>query len=153
MTLCIGSARGKHFNQWSLLKITWLLSTFFWYCLVQNENMQRPPQSSLDTHSHEGGGKTNCETSSVKSYGDNLTTYITTELMSNSVQYAHLRGGGGNTKLKRCHCWGLMQICLLQKIFNWLCQGINKFLGADPWINIFTRRNRKLFHPGSAKVG
>lgn len=30
------------------------------------------------------------ETSSMKSYRDNLTTYMTTELMSNSVQYAHL---------------------------------------------------------------
>lgn len=49
-----------------------------------------------------GGGEVKqTETSSKKSYRDNLTTDVTTELMSNSVQYAHL---GKSTKLKRCHC-------------------------------------------------
>lgn len=117
MKLCVGSARGKHFNQWSLLKFTWLLSTLFWYCLVQNENMQRHPQTSpWNTHMKgKTGGKTNCETFFMKSYRNNLTTYIT-ERMSNSVQYAHLVGRG--TKLKMSHCWGLMQICLLQKLFK-----------------------------------
>lgn len=56
---CIGSARGKHFNHWLLLKITCLWSTG--YCVVENENMQRPPSHILETHSwgRKGGGKTN----------------------------------------------------------------------------------------------
>lgn len=37
----------------------------------------------------------------MKSYRDNLTTYITTELMSNSVQYAHLVGGAGEYKIEK----------------------------------------------------
>lgn len=49
-----------------------------------------PIPPSKHTHmKRKGGGKTNCEIS-FKSYRDFLTTYITTELMSNSVQYAHL---------------------------------------------------------------
>ncbi len=60
-TLCTGSAGGKQFNQWSLLKITWLLSTLLWYCLVQNENMQRPHNHPLKHTRIKGkeGGKTN----------------------------------------------------------------------------------------------
>lgn len=75
-----------------------------------------PQTSPWNTHMKgKTGGKTNCETFFMKSYRNNLTTYIT-ERMSNSVQYAHLVGWG--TKLKMSHCWGLMQICLLQKLFK-----------------------------------
>lgn len=51
--------------------------------------MQRPPKFPVETHSHEGERGRNCEISSYRGYRDFLTTYITTELMSNSVQYAH----------------------------------------------------------------
>lgn len=61
-----------------------------------------PDPPSKHTHMKgKGGGKTNCETSSMKSYRDNLTTYLTTELMTNSVQYAHLGGGGGEYKIEK----------------------------------------------------
>lgn len=67
--------------------------------------MQRPPPNNkkkkTDTDMKgKRGGKTNLETSLMKSYRDSLTTYITeiTELMSNSVQYAHLMGWGKKTK-------------------------------------------------------
>lgn len=52
-----------------------------------------PPTSSK--HSHEGEKEIKqTGTSFMESYRDNLTTYIT-ELMSNSVQYAHLVGWVG----------------------------------------------------------
>lgn len=91
MTLSVSMVQGgrNHFNQWSLLKITWLLSTWFWYCIVQKENMERPPSPPWNTHG--GEVKQSVETLPWrKSYRYSLTTYITTELMSNSVQYAHL---------------------------------------------------------------
>lgn len=54
--------------------------------------MQRPfnPSSKHTPIKRKGGEIKQTETSPKKSYRDNLTKYITTELMSNSVQYAHL---------------------------------------------------------------
>lgn len=109
---------GKHFNQWSILKFTWLLSTLFWYCLVQNENMQRQPQPFIKTLTwREKGDKTKCEAWFMETY---RTIWLhTLQSLCQTVYNMHTWYGGWGTKLKM----SLLRIDANWAITktNWLC--------------------------------
>lgn len=117
---CVGSARGKHFNQWSLLKFTWLLSTLFWYCLVQNENMQTPPKPLLETLTWRGKWEVK---QTVKPFSWRATGTIwlhTSQSVCQTVYNMHTWWGGVQSwKCLTAEDW--CKFVYYKNSLNWLC--------------------------------
>lgn len=90
---------------------------------------------SFETLSYEGERGDVKQTSSRKTYKYNLDTYITTELMSNSVQYAHLGKGKKNVKLllrminaNLTDLQNIFKLTALKYKYNFRCRVMNSFL-------------------------